>query len=57
MTAFIASWLASIPTFAIPLLLASVGLILSERAGIVSLGAEGYGRRRHGRRGDRAGHG
>ena len=42
MTAFIASWLASIPTFAIPLLLASVGLILSERAGIVSLGAEGY---------------
>lgn len=42
MTAFLTSWLASVPTFAIPLLLASVGLILSERAGVLSLGAEGY---------------
>jgi len=41
-TAFLTSWLASVPTFAVPLLLASVGLILSERAGILSLGAEGY---------------
>jgi len=40
--AFLGSWLGSVPTAAIPLLLASVGLILSERAGVVSLGVEGY---------------
>lgn len=40
--AFLGSWLGSVPAFAVPLLLASVGLIVSERAGVLSLGAEGY---------------
>ncbi|MCW5623459.1 MAG: ABC transporter permease [Burkholderiales bacterium] len=42
MEAFVTSWLATLPTFATPLLLASVGLIIAERAGVVSLAAEGY---------------
>lgn len=41
-TGFITSWLASVPTFAIPLLVTCAGLILSERTGIISLGVEGY---------------
>jgi general nucleoside transport system permease protein len=38
---FILNWIATIPTFAAPLLLASLGLILSERSGVINLGAEG----------------
>lgn len=39
---FLVNWLAMTPAFAVPLLAASVGLIVAERAGVVSLGAEGY---------------
>ncbi|MCP3476732.1 ABC transporter permease [Bradyrhizobium sp. CCGUVB1N3] len=38
---FLVTWLASIPALALPYALASVGLIVSERAGVLSLGAEG----------------
>ena len=34
-------WLGSIPDFAVPYALAVLGLILAERAGVLSLGAEG----------------
>jgi len=39
---FIINWIATTPQFALPLLLACVGLIISERAGILNLGAEGF---------------
>ncbi|MBZ9556458.1 MULTISPECIES: ABC transporter permease [unclassified Modicisalibacter] len=42
MEAFITSWLGSTPAFAIPLALASMGLVLCERAGILNMAAEGY---------------
>ncbi|MDR6886434.1 MULTISPECIES: ABC transporter permease [Variovorax] len=35
------NWLASTPDFAVPYALAALGLIMSERAGVLSLGAEG----------------
>ena len=35
------NWLASTPDFAVPYALAALGLIISERAGVLSLGAEG----------------
>ncbi|SMC95010.1 ABC transporter permease [Rhizobium sp. RU36D] len=38
---FLIGWLAIIPSYATPLLLASLGLIICERAGILNLGAEG----------------
>lgn len=38
---FILNWIATIPSFTAPLLLASLGLILSERSGVINLGAEG----------------
>jgi general nucleoside transport system permease protein len=38
----LASWLAATPSFAEPYALAALGLILSERAGVLSLGAEGF---------------
>ena len=38
---FVLNWLAVTPGYATPLLLASLGLILSERAGVINLGAEG----------------
>jgi simple sugar transport system permease protein len=41
MVDFIVNWLAFTPEFALPLLLAAVGLILNERAGVLNLGAEG----------------
>lgn len=42
MELFLTGWLSSLPAFAMPLLLAAVGLILSERAGVLNMGAEGY---------------
>ena len=35
------SWLANLPSLAVPYALASLGLIISERSGVLSLGAEG----------------
>jgi ABC-type uncharacterized transport system permease subunit len=39
---FVINWLASTPAFAAPYALAALGLIISERAGVLSLGAEGF---------------
>jgi general nucleoside transport system permease protein len=38
---FVVNWLASVPSLALPYALAAVGLIVTERAGVLSLGAEG----------------
>ncbi|RVC24451.1 ABC transporter permease, partial [Mesorhizobium sp. M7A.F.Ca.AU.002.02.1.1] len=38
---FLIGWIAIIPSYAAPLLLASLGLIICERAGVLNLGAEG----------------
>jgi simple sugar transport system permease protein len=38
----VVNWLASTPSFAVPFALAALGLIVSERAGVLSLGAEGF---------------
>lgn len=38
---FIVNWLAATPGYAAPLLLACLGLIINERAGVLNLGAEG----------------
>ncbi len=35
------SWLANLPSLAVPYALASLGLIIGERSGVLSLGAEG----------------
>lgn len=37
----LANWLGHVPDFALPFALAALGLIVSERAGVLSLGAEG----------------
>ncbi|HUM07543.1 MAG TPA: ABC transporter permease [Acidocella sp.] len=37
----LAAWAGTIPSFAAPFLLATVGLIINERAGVMNLGAEG----------------
>ncbi len=39
---FVVNWLAGTPGFAAPYALAALGLIVSERAGVLSLGAEGF---------------
>jgi general nucleoside transport system permease protein len=36
------NWLASTPSFAEPYMLAALGLMITERAGVLSLGAEGF---------------
>lgn len=41
MPEFILNWLINVPVFAAPLLLASLGLIVTARAGVLNLGAEG----------------
>ena len=38
---FLIHWLAATPSYAAPLLLACLGLIINERAGVLNLGAEG----------------
>jgi simple sugar transport system permease protein len=38
---FVTHWLGFTPVFAIPLILAALGLIINERAGVLNLGAEG----------------
>jgi general nucleoside transport system permease protein len=41
MADFLVNWISSIPGLALPYALASIGLIIGERAGVLSLGAEG----------------
>ena len=41
MNGFLADWASAIPVFAAPFLLATTGLIINERAGVMNLGAEG----------------
>ena len=38
---FVINWLSSTPMFSVPLILAAIGLIINERAGVINLGAEG----------------
>ena len=38
---FLVDWIAYTPIFATPLVLATLGLIINERAGVINLGAEG----------------
>ncbi|MBV6656374.1 MAG: ABC transporter permease [Devosiaceae bacterium] len=39
---FIANWLLSTPAFAVPFVLAALGIIITEKAGVLNLGAEGF---------------
>ena len=39
---FIINWIASTPAFAVPFALATLGLIITEKSGVLSLGAEGF---------------
>lgn len=39
---FLVNWIANTPAFAVTYALAALGLILTEKAGVLSLGAEGY---------------
>ncbi len=41
MLEFIVNWIAFTPVFAVPLMLAAIGLMINERAGVLNLGAEG----------------
>lgn len=39
---FLVNWFANTPALAVPFALAALGLIITEKAGVLSLGAEGY---------------
>ena len=39
---FLVNWLANTPGFAVPFALAALGLIVTEKSGVLSLGAEGF---------------
>jgi len=39
---FLTNWLAAVPGFVVPFALAALGLLLIEKAGVLSLGAEGF---------------
>ncbi|MCB1376869.1 MAG: ABC transporter permease [Alphaproteobacteria bacterium] len=39
---FMVNWLANTPAFAVPFALAALGLIITEKSGVLSLGAEGF---------------
>jgi simple sugar transport system permease protein len=39
---FLVNWLAAVPEFAVPFALAALGLLVIEKAGVLSLGAEGF---------------
>lgn len=39
---FAVNWLANVPGFAVPFALAALGLIVTEKSGVLNLGAEGY---------------
>ena len=39
---FLINWLVSVPAFAVPFALATLGLIITEKSGVLSLGAEGF---------------
>ncbi|HET7717739.1 MAG TPA: ABC transporter permease [Bauldia sp.] len=39
---FLVNWVGNIPGFAVPFALAALGLILTEKSGVLSLGAEGF---------------
>ena len=42
MLEFLVNWVANIPAFAAPFALAALGLIVTEKSGVLSLGAEGF---------------
>ncbi len=42
MMEFLINWLANTPAFAVPFALAALGLIITEKSGVLSLGAEGF---------------
>jgi simple sugar transport system permease protein len=39
---FFINWIANVPSFAVPFGLAALGLILTEKSGVLNLGAEGF---------------
>ncbi|MEM1288062.1 MAG: ABC transporter permease [Pseudomonadota bacterium] len=39
---FFVNWLLSVPAFAVPFALAALGIIITEKAGVLNLGAEGF---------------
>jgi simple sugar transport system permease protein len=39
---FLVKWISNVPVFAVPFALAALGLILTEKSGVLSLGAEGF---------------
>jgi simple sugar transport system permease protein len=42
MVDFLINWIANVPAFAVPFALAALGLIVTEKSGVLSLGAEGF---------------